>query len=296
MKFYTVKFLSLPKILFAIEVHAGKYCNYFIDRKDFLEISCHLSGEATFRHKNGKEEEIMAGEMLAILPDFNGISYSETGNNHITVGMEVKYDYALYDTDEMSKEDIRSCLSFACEEDAFLLPYRHTPSEKFPFFYNDVTEISRYFLKRTVADLGFCKARLFRLFSKISSVCANELLSVIESGNTDINRNYCELVKTYIEKHCCDKIRLDAISKEIGITKNHLCRIFKATEQCTVNEYITNYRLELCKTMLTASGVPISQISEKIGVPDEYYLSRLFKKKYGISIKQYRNITTQKSE
>ena len=254
----------------------------------------HINGEAYFKHVNGNIEKFTDNTIINILPDFNGITYSKKGNNHITVGLEVKYDHRLYDTEQMSDEEIRSCLNLACEEDVFLLPYRHTPAEKFPFFYNDITEISRYFLRGTVADLGFCKARIFRFLSKISAVCATELLSVIESGDSDINRGYCEKVKSHIEAHYGEKITLDNIAKEIGITKNHLCRIFKATERCTVNEYLNNYRLELCKTILAASGMSVSEIGEKIGITDEYYLSRLFKQKYGISIKEYRNMITQK--
>ena len=51
---------------------------------------------------------------------------------------------------------------------------------------------------------------------------------------------------------------------------------------------MTEYRLEKAKEMLTDSDLKIKEIALYTGYQDELYFSKVFKKKYGVSPRMFR--------
>jgi YesN/AraC family two-component response regulator len=47
-------------------------------------------------------------------------------------------------------------------------------------------------------------------------------------------------------------------------------------------DYLIQYRLTVAYTLLN-KGLKVKDVSKKVGYNDEFYFSRLFKKKFGIS-------------
>ena len=66
--------------------------------------------------------------------------------------------------------------------------------------------------------------------------------------------------------------------------------IFKNEFGCNFSDYIITKRLEKSKKLLADPGRKIYEISEEMGWADVSNYIKLFKKKYGISPKEYRNI------
>ena len=56
----------------------------------------------------------------------------------------------------------------------------------------------------------------------------------------------------------------------------------------TLGQYIQYCRLEYAKKLLKNTEDTIAQISEQCGISDFNYFSRLFKRQYGVSPREYR--------
>ena len=92
----------------------------------------------------------------------------------------------------------------------------------------------------------------------------------------------------FIDMNFMDNISLDRLSLEAGVTKQHLCRLFKKTLNCRVSEYINKRRIREAKRLLAHTTLPIETIAEKVGFCSSGYLSMVFRRYNDITPGEYR--------
>lgn len=69
---------------------------------------------------------------------------------------------------------------------------------------------------------------------------------------------------------------------------DYLCRLFRQEMNTTPHKYLANLRLETAAAMLRrGDGHSITEISRMCGYNDPLYFSRVFKKRYGLSPREY---------
>jgi two-component system response regulator YesN len=98
-----------------------------------------------------------------------------------------------------------------------------------------------------------------------------------------------------IKRSYNQKISLDSIAKELGITPSYLSMIYKKANGVTFSQRLSEIRLEKAKELLATSELSAAEISELSGLGDESNLRKRFKKKLGISIREYRNISKEQT-
>ena len=77
-------------------------------------------------------------------------------------------------------------------------------------------------------------------------------------------------------------------AREAGISENYLSRLVKQSTGRSVGAWIDIVRIQRAKRLLSSTHLPIIDIASSIGVEDQSYFSRLFKKETGISPSAYR--------
>ncbi|MBE6650604.1 MAG: helix-turn-helix domain-containing protein [Ruminococcaceae bacterium] len=97
-----------------------------------------------------------------------------------------------------------------------------------------------------------------------------------------------EKIDEYVRKNISEKITIEEICREFGISKNKLYSLFKESRNMTVGEYISSQRIERAKFLLSTSDMPISEICGAVGIVEYNYFSRLFKKQTGYTPLSYR--------
>lgn len=95
--------------------------------------------------------------------------------------------------------------------------------------------------------------------------------------------------KEYLNDNFRDRVSLDIISKDIGVSKYYLHRLFKEINGKTPIEYLTSIRLENAKNKLHFSKDSIFEIAIASGFDNTAYFSNVFKKHVGLSPTQFRN-------
>ena len=80
---------------------------------------------------------------------------------------------------------------------------------------------------------------------------------------------------------------LDLASRELHFSKQYLCRIVKNYSGQTFTELLTSIRINAVKSHLTQTDLRLEDIAELTGFSDAAYLSRVFKKREGISPSQF---------
>lgn len=98
--------------------------------------------------------------------------------------------------------------------------------------------------------------------------------------------DYSYKIKTYIDENLECEISLDSIAEHFNFSKMHLIRLFKSAYKNTPIQYLNQKRLET-SILLLKEGLSIEQISEKYHYSSPSNFSVFFKKKYGLSPKNY---------
>ncbi len=89
------------------------------------------------------------------------------------------------------------------------------------------------------------------------------------------------LVLSYIHQHYQEHFSVEQLASLANLSLPSFCRKFKKETGCSACEYINNYRLSQASLLLERTDNSIAQIAETVGIPDQFYFSRLFKRRYG---------------
>jgi AraC-like DNA-binding protein len=83
---------------------------------------------------------------------------------------------------------------------------------------------------------------------------------------------------------------LASYAAETGISENYLSRLAKKATGRSVGAWIDIVRIQRAKRLLSDTRLPIIDIASAIGVEDQSYFSRLFKKETGLTPSAFRKI------
>lgn len=97
------------------------------------------------------------------------------------------------------------------------------------------------------------------------------------------------LIKDYINAHYQESgLSVKDISSYVHLSASYVCTFFKNETGSTLNQYITEFRMEKAKLLLSDPRYRISDISTEVGYSDGNYFGKSFKKYTGFSPSEYR--------
>lgn len=95
---------------------------------------------------------------------------------------------------------------------------------------------------------------------------------------------------TYITEHYAEPISVCRLAAISNMSPSNFYATFQKTLGNSPISYLNHYRLSLAADQLTETNQTISEISYSVGINDALYFSKLFKKTYGVTPKEYRRI------
>lgn len=115
-------------------------------------------------------------------------------------------------------------------------------------------------------------------------------IPIPEDRITSINeRDLLKRVSVVINKRMSDpNLNVETLSDEIGMSRGHFQRKFKAITGQNPNEYIRITRLNTAAELLLNKDISIKEIADITGFGSQSYFCTLFLKQFNISPKQYR--------
>lgn len=107
---------------------------------------------------------------------------------------------------------------------------------------------------------------------------------------------YTELACAYIREHLRERIRVEEVAKSAGISYNHLKSLFCRDMKMNLVEYINREKIRLVEACVTTQGMTLEKAGQTVGLPDTKYLSKLFHRCTGMSVREYRRIYSERNE
>ncbi|MGI2297071.1 response regulator transcription factor [Paenibacillus sp. GXUN7292] len=95
-------------------------------------------------------------------------------------------------------------------------------------------------------------------------------------------------VINYIEERYKDKLTLETIANYVNFSENHLCRVFKEQVGTSLINYINHVRMGRAADLIMQGYTYMKEVASLVGISDQFYFSRLFKKHFGVSPTEYK--------
>jgi two-component system response regulator YesN len=95
-------------------------------------------------------------------------------------------------------------------------------------------------------------------------------------------------VLAIIEEQYQEELTLKRISDELHLNVMYLGQLFKKETKRSFSQFLNQHRMEKAQSMLLHSEKNINEIADEIGYNNSTYFSKMFKKMYGVSPKEYR--------
>ena len=150
-------------------------------------------------------------------------------------------------------------------------------------------------LIRTIA-----RAKTAQLERSYFEECADFMLLIhklserVQQGQEDAdttspgNRRHCIRAKAYISENISRRLTVGDVAGAIGVSKNYLTNVFSNTEGIPLMEYINRSKLSYMMILIRRYGYTLAQAGKHVGFTDVNYISRIFKRYYGMTITEYK--------
>ncbi len=133
-----------------------------------------------------------------------------------------------------------------------------------------------------------------------------ELIRHTEEGRElmgEMILGYCRLVRkhtlhrysapvqkavTYIEAEPARDLHLQHLARTLNLSAGYLSSLFHSETGRTVTEYVTHVRMETAANLLRSTQLQIQTVAQHCGITDVNYFSKVFKKHFGMTPRQYR--------
>ena len=254
---------------------------------DFSELVIILSGTGT-HFTEGAEYRVMPGDVFVI----------ENGFSHGFKNLDNLRLYNIIFTPQILKQVLIDVQQMPGYHAVFTLEPRFRESHNFKSRLRINTDQLQYceqLISRLITELSYTHlgngsralalAYFIELIVYLSRIYTQENLD----GSTEIIR-MAELF-AFLQTHLDRSISIEELATRSNMSPSTLHRAFHRTGHCSPIEYHLQLRIDNAVHLLQHSRMSVSQISEASGFSDSNYFSRQFRKRIGMSPREYKKST-----
>jgi YesN/AraC family two-component response regulator len=129
------------------------------------------------------------------------------------------------------------------------------------------------------------------LFELLAAMTREAVRSAYIDGQPQISPGslaYCRKARQYISSHLDRHMAVADIASHLNVSAGYLSTIFKGVTGQTIVEYINRMKLNYIKELIVNKKMTLKEAGEHVGILDENYLSRLFRKYVGVNAREFK--------
>lgn len=143
--------------------------------------------------------------------------------------------------------------------------------------FNELLQLSQ----TTIFNEEICYDAAVIVFKIITRLAQNE-------RDVKYSSTVAKYTKIFLDENLYGNVTIDAISKNLLVSKTQIINEFKKYYGKTPYAYYIEKKIETAKEILTTGASRVGEIAEALGFAEQNYFSNLFKRKVGLSPEAYR--------
>jgi two-component system response regulator YesN len=160
----------------------------------------------------------------------------------------------------------------------------------------DPTEVAKHFVDPGSAPRAtlpleqvFRSAMSAQEFTELATRICRKTIELRDCGNSSHHVKLVSRACEYIQENYSNPdISLNTVAAHVAVSPTHFSTIFSQEMSVTFIDHLTRVRMEKVKEMLSATDEKVVTIAFSVGYNEPNYLSYLFKKREGLTPKEFR--------
>ncbi|MDA3847276.1 MAG: response regulator [Vallitaleaceae bacterium] len=189
------------------------------------------------------------------------------------------------------------------ELNAEIIRYNAEPDQIKHYYWTMVYNINHIRLtikamEQSSNDLSYDTRSLYKLIEEshnileIQELVEAAVMSITKRVNQYNQQNINVILKraiNFIHENYNTTISLQDLADEVFVSTYYLSRMFTKELNKNFVDYLSEVRMEMACTLLNDPFYKTYEVSEKVGISDAHYFSKLFKKYIGMTPTEYRS-------
>lgn len=164
-------------------------------------------------------------------------------------------------------------------------PLVHIPPESLPVITFLLRRIEAEFLGNLAHKYTLIQSYLITLFLELG-----RFTRPATSSAQPASFRLAEKFKALLHVHIREKQQISDYATMLSVTPNHLNKCLRQATNRTATEWIQEMILLESKVLLSQTSLSIAEVASSVGMEDQSYFGRFFKKKLGITPSLYRKM------
>jgi len=143
--------------------------------------------------------------------------------------------------------------------------------------------IEEYNMKEILSDAAL-NGKLLTLLAGIG-----RRLSYRRAGIDNASGSRIKEIKRQMSRELTENITLSEYAGRCGLSESRFAHLFKEMTDMSPHRYLLFLRCEKARELLENTEMSMAQVAEQVGIADQNYFSRFFKKYTGQSPREYRH-------
>ena len=123
----------------------------------------------------------------------------------------------------------------------------------------------------------------------------DEVTQLTNARSETHSHHIIERVRDIIQSKYMEQLSITSLAEEVYLTPTYLCVVFKQETGQTVNEYLTQIRMQQAKQFLSDPHIKLYDVCYKVGYLSPSYFSKLFKKITMVTPSEFRDAYLQQN-
>ncbi|MBW7455644.1 AraC family transcriptional regulator, partial [Paenibacillus sepulcri] len=148
-------------------------------------------------------------------------------------------------------------------------------------------DVDEYLLKPIASE------ELKRVLTRIKTLIDHERSAFKENMKGSPNpggnpEEIVQLVQSFMRANFQQDLSMEQIARSFNFNASYLSKIFTKYAEEPPSKYLTSLRINEAKYLLTHHpNLTIKEVGERVGYPDQFYFSRIFKQVTGCTPKEF---------